>query len=133
MFLPPTRNSFLLLAYMKAKAVSKNPYPIFRINLQAKFNVLGVDSLTFSLKEISKCRERAWDTVVTRKHSIDNILAGDQDGKDLIVSGNVTYRTTEGETFVMPFSGLTKIVSKPEVGQRLSLWHAYGGNVSRVD
>lgn len=103
------------------------------MNHELPVDVAGIGLLTCLFIEIAKCREKAWDTVVMRRHTVESVLAGDKDGKDLILSGNVVYRTTEGVTFNMQFSGLAKIVTVPEIGQRLSLWHAYGGQASRVD
>jgi hypothetical protein len=78
--------------------------------------------------EISKCRDHAWDTVTSRKHTLSKVFAGNEDSEELAVFGTVQMTVAKGESLDSEFVAHVKLGSStsPSAAQpRISSMEVY--------
>ncbi|KAJ6017889.1 hypothetical protein N7451_001268 [Penicillium sp. IBT 35674x] len=61
--------------------------------------------------EISKCRDHAWGTVTSRKHTISKVFPGHGDKEELALFGTVRMTFAKGESQDSEFVALVKLGS----------------------
>ncbi|KAF7133926.1 hypothetical protein CNMCM5793_005392 [Aspergillus hiratsukae] len=63
--------------------------------------------------EISKCRDNAWATVTSRKHTLSKVFSGhgDKDTEELVLFGSVRMTLSKGESHDSAFVAHIKLKS----------------------
>jgi hypothetical protein len=76
---------------------------------------------------ISKSREHAWDTIVSRRHNVIKVFASDAEGHDLMLIGKLIAAVKSGKEDEIGFTARI-VMEKTNVGLRMKLYEV--GSVS---